>query len=798
MVIALAIGLLLGQSLSVWLRCGAADALAATAAAVASTLLRRSAAASTLKCLAAVVVGLWLASRGVEPPAGDCFVPPLDGVTKRWIEVEIVEAPTFVRDGFRFRAEARLPGHDPERICGYTLLTIGDPTGALGVGERLRLHASLRRPRDFANPRTYAYAEGLARRGVWATGYASGRGITRLGSAPEVSRLERERQRIGRIIAASLPSREAALLRALVVGDEASIAAEDWNAIATAGLAHLLSVSGLHIALIWGIVFAATRWVLSRSEWLLLHADVRALAALGALPPAAIYAALAGLSVPAARSVAMTALGVSSLVVGREVSPLRVLALAAGGIALMSPGAVLEISFQLSFASVLALILAGQAWSARPRPIAPPTRARRIGDVAVLALVVSAAALLGTSPLVVFHFNRLTPIGLLTNPILVPIAGTPATVLGLAGAAASLVSEPCARAVFGLAYWPLASLRWGAAAAAALPMASIRVPTPTLVEVGIAYVLLALPWIAPRRRPIVAAIALGALALDGAWWIRERWLDSRLRVRFLDVGQGDAAVLELPGGEVLVVDGGGFGRSGFDVGERVVAPYLWSRKIRRVDVLVATHGDWDHQGGLHFLAREFAPRELWMSASAAEQGRLTALADSVRTSGGRVRVLHAGEAVYARRGVTIDCLHPPDAASVSANDSSLVLHLRFGRRSLLFTGDVEAAGEDAVTAGSAPLPVSVLKVPHHGSATSSGPALLRWARPEVAVFSLGAGNSYGFPQPAVLERYRKAGARMLRTDRDGSVWVSTDGESFEVRSTASATPALCAIAGVLC
>jgi competence protein ComEC len=127
-----------------------------------------------------------------------------------------------------------------------------------------------------------------------------------------------------------------------------------------------------------------------------------------------------------------------------------------------------------------------------------------------------------------------------------------------------------------------------------------------------------------------------------------------------------------------------------------------------------------------------------------------------------------------------------------------VLRLRIGRRLLLFTGDVEAPGESAITARFAPRPVSVLKVPHHGSGTSSGPSLLQWARPEVAILSLGAGNSYGLPQPAVLERYRRAGARMLRTDRDGSVWVSTDGEGLEVRSTARASPALCAIAGVLC
>ena len=762
------------------------------------TLLRGPTAASAGACFAAGLVGLWLASRAVEPPLDDCFLPPHDEVSKRWVEATVDEAASTVRGGLRFRATLRVREHDPDRICGQTLMTITEPPAGLLVGDRFRVHASLRRPRDFANPRTYAYAEGLARRGIWTTAHARGAALTHLEGGPRASRLEIERQRIGRLIGESLPLREAALLRALVIGDEASVAPEDWSAISAAGLAHLLSVSGLHIALVWGMLFAVARWALARSERLLLHADVRMLAATLALPPAALYAALAGLSVPAARSVSMTALCVSSLVLGREASPLRILTLAAAGIALLSPGAVLDVSFQLSFASVLALMLASRAWAMRRRPHAPPSRAVRARDAATLALIVPAAALLGTAPLVALHFNRVTPIGLLTNPILVPLAGTPATVLGLAGAAASFASESWACAAFQLTFWPLAVLRMGSALAASLPMASVRVSTPTLVEIGIVYALLALPWIAPAWRRRVAVIALGSLALDAAWWAHERWLDESLRARFLDVGQGDAAVLELPAGEVVVVDGGGFARSGFDVGERVVAPYLWSRKIRRVDVLVATHGDWDHQGGLHFLAREFAPRELWIGAPVAERTRLAPLADAVRAAGGRIRIVRAGETVYDEHGVRIECLHPSNGASSTANDSSLVLRVRFGHRVLLFTGDVEAAAETAVASSFAPEPVSVLKVPHHGSVTSSGAAFLRWTQPEIAIFSLGVGNSYGFPHPTVLERYQRAGSRVLRTDRDGSVWVATDGVHIEVRTTGSTPPMLCAIAGALC
>jgi len=667
------------------------------------------------------------------------------------------------------------------------------------VGERLRLHASLRRTRSFANPRGYDYAAALARRGVWVTAFASGTSVERVAQAPlRRRRLAAARQRIGQLIDGALLPQDAALLRALVIGDEAAVPAELWNEVAAAGLAHLLSVSGLHIAFVWGIAFAVAYWALSRSERLLLHFHVRAIAACAALAPAVGYAALAGLSVPVVRSTTMTALFVACLAVGREVKPLRVLCLTAALIALLRPGTPLDASFQLSFVSVLSLILAGEAWSRRRGRQSKPGRRQRLCQAVVLACIAPAAALIGTAPLVALHFNRWTPIGLLTNPILVPLAGTPATALGLAGAAASIFSESLAQSVFAVARWPLGVFRFGVAWASSWPLASVRVPTPTVLEIALVYALLALPWLpAPRRRAAAGLLSL-AMVVDLGWWAHERWLRSDLRVRFLDVGQGDAAVVEMPRGKVMVIDGGGFARSRFDVGERVIAPYLWSRKILRIDYLVASHGDWDHQGGLHYLARAFAPRELWISRSPKGRMRLARLEQEVRREGGIVRRLAAGEAAAAVGALDVDCLHPPPQGDLSANDSSLVLRLRLGRTSILFTGDVEAPAEAVLTQGPTPEPVTVLKVPHHGSATSSGEGLLRWARPEIAVVSVGSGNGYGLPHPSVLRRYERFGARCLCTDRDGSVLVVSAGELAIVRSRGDSYPQFCSLLGVLC
>ncbi len=787
---------LAGQLLSAWLSpatfwIAGASAAALIAGATSSSITLRAAA----RCLLAGTLGLWLAARAAEPP-GECFLPPPGAGQKLWMTAVIDDAAIETADGYRLRVRAEASAR---QLCGTVLLTVLGNSAPPQPGDRVRIHASIRRPRNFRNPRAYDQSGVLARKGIWITGHATGDSIEHLGREPAALRLRiaAERVRIGRLITESLPPAEAGLLRSLVVGDQAAVAPDLWRLIAEAGLAHLLSISGLHIAAVWGAGFLTARWMASRSEWLLLFGNVRALAAVVALPPAIAYGLLAGLGVPTERSLATTAFLVAALTLGREGRPGRLLCLTAVGLAIAHPGSPLDVSFQLSFASVLALLSGAAWWMGRVerRPAASyPRWKMRLG----LALVVPASALAGTAPLVALHFNRLTPIGLLTNPLLVPACGTPATLLGLLGAAASFASEDAARALFALAYWPLAALRVAAAAAVELPLASLVVPTPTLLEVALVYAWLALPWAPARLRRPAAAILFSLSLVDAAAWTDHRFLHRDLRVRFLDVGQGDSAVVELPGGKVLVIDGGGFTRSRFDVGERVVAPYLWSRKILRVDFLVASHGDWDHQGGLHFLARELAPRELWLPARDDEAARLEPLARIVAEGGGVVRRFRRGQRPLHDGELTIETLHPPPEGDFSANDSSLVLRIALRSASFLFPGDVGAKAERMLAEGNGPGAIGVLKVSHHGSATSSREEFLRRANPSLAVVSAGLGNPFGFPSPDVVDRYRRLGIPLLRTDLDGSVSVSTDGERLRVRAFARASPIVCSGSGAVC
>jgi len=274
-----------------------------------------------------------------------------------------------------------------------------------------------------------------------------------------------------------------------------------------------------------------------------------------------------------------------------------------------------------------------------------------------------------------------------------------------------------------------------------------------------------------RWRGVGAALALAALAVDGGWWSYDRYLNPSLRVTFLSVGQGDGAVIRFPGSRVMLVDAGGSFSDEFDPGERLVAVYLWSHKIMHVDYLVLSHPELDHFGGFDFVARNFSPSEFWSIGVPSPDLKYEALLEVLAAAEVRLRLMDSHLPSQEIGGVTVDCINPDPALAATRNDSSMMLMISFGPTRILFTGDVEARGEESALASGRDLRATVLKVPHHGSRTSSTPAFVAAVRPELAVMSLGYRNRYGFPEPAVVERYRQAGALVLRTDQCGAVTI---------------------------
>jgi competence protein ComEC len=289
-------------------------------------------------------------------------------------------------------------------------------------------------------------------------------------------------------------------------------------------------------------------------------------------------------------------------------------------------------------------------------------------------------------------------------------------------------------------------------------------------------------WAGPRGwRTGLTVVLVAALVFDAGGWTYQRFFDSELRVTFLSVGEGDAAVVRFPGGRVMLIDGGGaFGRT-FDPGERIVAPYLWSHKIMHVDFIALSHPDRDHFGGLTFIVRNFAPTQFWTGGADSEDESYGELLDAVSASGARRRLCDSAARPMTIGGVSVRCVGPVHGVSqLKHNNSSMILRLAYGREAFLFAGDVEARGERELVASAAELQANILKVPHHGSHTSSTEAFIAAVHPAIAVISLGYLNYYHFPAQEIVQRYQNNRVEVLRTDNDGEVNVVTDRDGYRL------------------
>jgi competence protein ComEC len=731
--------------------------------------------------------GNWTSMRVLRPPLAANHVARWATAETYVLEGRLLADPerSERRNHIRLVAEYLGVGKERTSVDGNILLSLRTLEREWLAGDRIRTRLRLRRPRNFGNPVEFDYQGYLARQAIYATAFLADDGSIELLHRPEQwTPLASWRRGFGMVIDRTLSGTERSILRALVIGDAAAVAPPVRQKFTAAGVSHVLSISGLHVGMVAAFGYLGARWLLSRSRWLLLAASVPKLSVLASLLPVLLYAGIAGGSTATLRAVIMAVVFLGAVVVDRRRNLLVSLAFAALIISLLWPASVLDISFQLSFTAVLFLVLTlerfwpwWRGWEERRLVRLRQGWIRWARPIAVY-LTVSGAAMVGTVPLTAFHFNQASIVALAANSLVVPILGTGAVAVGLSAALLYPVTTVGAELLVALS-WPL--LRLGTALVtlfAELPYASVRVVTPSFIEVAIIYgALLVSLCVRGRWRTLGLAVAGFLVLLDAGWWYRERYLGRDLRVTFLSVGQGDATVIECPGGQVLVVDGGGIGDGSFDIGERVIAPYLWSRKIARLDAVILTHPQWDHYGGLAFLTEHFAPGEFWSNGDEPRRSkRFDQLRATIRDSQTRSVITPVGME-RACGGAVVRVLGP-SGVSESLNDRSLVLQVELGSTAVLLTGDVERAGEAALlAAGRDRLRSAVLKVPHHGSSTSSSPSFVAAVAPRVAIASLGFDNRFGFPHPKTLATYRSAGVSFLRTDLDGAVTltVAADG-----------------------
>lgn len=672
-------------------------------------------------------------------------------------------------------------------------------------GDRLRFPASLRFPRTFRNPGGYDARARLALRAVRVVAavrdYADVTTLARGGFSLR-GVVERLRDRVRDALDGAARGPAAELLRALVLGEHDDLPRRVRDAFLATGTAHILAISGLHMALVAAGAFALARRVAGwLAPWLWPAADLRRGAALAALAPVLLYLALAGAGIAAVRAALMAAALLVALALGRRLDLWSALALAALVLLAVYPGALFELSFLLSFGAVAA-ILRLSPWFTKlagirdllqaPRTVSRPGAlglvvhaARRAGGWVAASMAVSAAAGLGTGPLLAAAFGRVTPWAPLANLLVVPLVGGVAVGLGLIGAAVALVAPAAAAPLFqanaALLDFALAAV----AAIAAWPGAVIWVPTPTLWEVGLAYAAL---WIVPAAWPEPApgpasppswprrAARAGVFAVAGCLLVAgavRAWPPpaGALRATFLDVGAGETALFELPGGERLLVDGGTAVEGAFDVGERVVVPFLLGRGVTRIDVLLLTQPRADRQGGLAFLARAFPVGEVWLPPGAPQVG------------GELGRVLaDRGVPIRVRREDDPPAAFGPVRLEMLPGGSRLAFSLVFGEVTIVYPPD----GPGAPPPGDWRLPAGPTTALLHWPRSALPPygigPLLDAVRPRVVVVPGEPGRRALRDLPELLDLMEVRGARVFLPERDGAIIVTTDGRALQVRT----------------
>lgn len=756
----------------------------------------------------------------------------------------IDDQPVPVENRFRFTLNVRQlkpeteASSKPQQAKGKIQVTLLGDGSALSAGDQITFVSRIKKIRNFNNPGGFNYKRYMVFKGVWASTFIVPERIINLqkGNNHTVRGAFQTFRKdisdtIDRLQPLSRPGETKAVLKAVLVGIRNEIHPGIRKSFNRAGVSHILAISGLHIGIVATGAFFLLTGLLSHIRIFLWEALTRKGAAIFALLPVFAYGFLSGMSPSTQRAVIMVSVFLLAILVEKEHEPTNTLAAAALLILIHHPPSLFLISFQLSFVSVLSIIYGlGQTCLRRKKSVTkiPPDRLANLKSRLGVFFLVSVFAVVGTLPLAMHHFNQISVVGVLANLLVIPLIGFVAVPLGLIAVLIQPLSQFAAWLCFNMSAAAVSAALEVISFFSRLPFAAFKTVTPNLFEIGCFYLLVwgvlkllgyrwnqtpagtdapsrsALPkpsvtspirWLAVGRNRVKLLIGLTMIALfaDTAYWLRYRLWHRDLRVTVLDVKQGSASLLELPGGYNLMIDGGGFSdNSVFDIGERVIAPFLWQKKITTVDTLILTHPNSDHLNGLLYIAENFNVKEVWSNNEPVKSKGYDRWMEIVKES--QIDMPDFRLLPRSRRinGVDLQILYPPvDFLSRkkkekwrSYNNNSMVIKAAYKDSSFLFPGDIMTRAEKELSRLSgSELKSDFLLAPHHGSKTSSTQGFLDRVQPDIVGISLGWNTAYGFPHPRVLNRYEKMGCRLFRTDRDGALTMVTEGLGISVFPT---------------
>lgn len=669
----------------------------------------------------------------------------------------------------------------------------------IAPGDLLALRATLQLPNPIHVPGVFDYARELARQDTWVTGYARSPALLQRINADTSSwtraryLFEHYRTVIGNFFDSHLCAHDAALYRAILLGDRSRLPDETIEGFRASGTLHILAISGMHLSIIAGLLYTITSWLLRRSERIILHCNVRKVSSVITLVIISCYTLLAGGNIPVMRACIMSAVVILAFCSDREKSIFPAIAFGAMLLLSLSPQTLFTASFQLSFAALIAIVsvlpIVKQLLGKSDNPDSPPQRLyKRFRRWLIAALLVSSAAVLGTLPVVVYHFHRFPLAGPIANLILEPLICLWALPCGFLALPFLPLCPQLAELLLHFGSFGLHGAMWFISVFSHVPSTTIWLPPPSPMLVAIYYLLF---WLMLARWKFQSTIGRH-LALACPFILAGCLILFPLSIPFapstrrpviyiLDVGQGSSTIIRDVDGRTILIDAGSSSFRRSNVGERLIAPFLWNIDISRIEYIFLTHPDADHTNGTDFLLTTFRPKALYASTLA---GGATSYRKMLELGIDRQIKIEplAGNTTFNITGVSLLCLANTAANQHTRRNEGLVLQVQIEDLTILFPGDIEEESERRLVEEHVELRSDILLAPHHGSATSSSLPFMQAVNPQAVIVSSGKAGAMNI-QATPLAHYTSAtNTPLLTTSVLGTIRIVKTAEGGEIQS----------------
>jgi competence protein ComEC len=706
--------------------------------------------------------------------------------SKKWeITGVIAEPPLFQSHKTRLIINVtHLKNEEAEYlVSGKIRLSVWKDISHYKLGWCIRFVSKIYPFTNFNNPGGFDYNKYMTfHQQIYGNAYAQKNQINILNQSTPESFKQRMHQYVQTTVSQMLmqnTSKQASgLLHAIVLGKRDFLPDEIKESFVAAGVSHLLAISGLHMGMIAMTAFLFFRWLFRRSEIICLYGWSEICAAIPAFIMMIVYFMISGMSPSAQRAFIMITVFLCAHVFSKEQIALNTLCLAGSFILIWNVRSLTDISFQMSFCAVFFIIIGFQRLPEQWAVISKYKPLQYFWQM----LICSILAIMATSPLALHYFYHTSFMGVITNIFAIPLTGFIVLPFALLSVFFVFLCEPLSSQMIALSGYACDTLILLINNTSVYSQPFVFYGYLNNIELFIWYAIFSLIFINTYSRIKYGLISIMVLIMmmDGLYWTYQRFFHDDLRVTVLDVGLGNSALLDFPGGHCMMLDGGGLSSS-FDIGKYILAPYLWRNKIRSLTSLILTHPDQDHLQGLIYLARHFHVKTAWTNGD----DKPTALFNTWKKTLNEMNIQNIQVSAGCEKKigkVQMNFFNPPATSTFEdTNNNSLVFQMQYHQNTILFTGDIEHEAESQLCKKNCmDLQSDLLMCPHHGSRTSSTLKFIQCVKPKYVVVSASGYNRHHLPNPGILQRYTDAGCQVFSTNHNGAIMIVLSKEGIQI------------------